>query len=372
MNVLFAGGGSGGHLYPALAIARAMVAADDRVRPMFVGAKRGIERTILPHSEFPFELLDLHPLYRAQPWLNWRTVVGSAASWRRIARITAESLPRALVATGGYAAGVALGVASTRRIPIVIQEQNSVPGLTVRMFAARAAQLHLGFPEAVRQLHLGRGTQVFDSGNPIAPPPVLGDRPPRTEALARWGFEPSPDPVLLVFGGSQGAEGINRIVALWLAAGTSGAIGAPDIRVIWATGPANFERYAHLASNTVRVVPYISPMADAYAAADFALARAGAMTTAELAAWGIPTILVPLPTAAADHQTQNAKALAADGASILMLQSELTPDSLGANVSRLAHEPALRDEMRARTLLRARPHAAQDIAAHILAMDCFK
>ena len=370
MNVLFAGGGSGGHLYPALAIARAMVAADERVRPMFVGAKRGIERTILPDCEFPFELLDLHPLYRSQPWLNWRTVVGSAGSWRRIAQIAIESAPRALVATGGYAAGVALGVASTRRIPIVIQEQNSVPGLTVRMFAARAAQLHLGFPEALRQLHPGRATQVFDSGNPIAPPPEA--RLPRGEALARWDFESSAEPVLLVFGGSQGAEGINRVVALWLAASAAETTRAAGVRVIWATGPANFERYAHLASNTVRVVPYISPMADAYAAADFAVARAGAMTTAELAAWGIPTILIPLPTAAADHQTHNARALAADGASILIIQSELTPDSLGANVSRLAHEPALRDEMRARTLLRARPHAAQEIAAHILAMDCFK
>src|SRR5665213_1312502 len=101
-----------------------MVTADARVRPFFIGARRGIEREILPGTEFPFELLDLHPLYRSQPWLNWRTAAGSATSWRRIARIAADLPPCALVATGGYAAGIALGFATVRRIPIVIQEQN--------------------------------------------------------------------------------------------------------------------------------------------------------------------------------------------------------------------------------------------------------
>ncbi len=366
MNVLFAGGGSGGHLYPALAIARAMVAADSRVTPFFIGAERGIERNILPETEFEYELLNLHPLYRSQPWRNWRTIMASTGSWRRIVRIAAERSPRALVATGGYAAGIALGVAAKRRIPIVIQDQNSVPGLTVRWFAPRAAQLHLGFPEAARALRLSHRTEVFESGNPIAPPTPLNERPSGQQAAARWGFTDTSAPALLVFGGSQGAEGINRVVAKWLART------GKEIRVIWATGPANFGKYARYERASVRVVPYISDMASAYCAADLALTRAGAMTTAELSAWGIPAILVPLPTAAADHQTQNARAIAASGAAVMIQQDALTPESLGAMVTRLATDATLRGEMREKTLMRARPHAAQDIAIKILGMDCFK
>lgn len=367
MNVFFAGGGTGGHLYPALAIARAMVAADPRVKPFFIGAKRGIEREILPDTEFPFELLDLHPLYRTQPWLNWRTLAGSTTSWRRISRLAADSKPCALVATGGYAAGIALGFAVWAGIPIVIQEQNSYPGLTVRRFAARATQLHLGFPEAARLLHPGKRTTVFQSGNPIEPPLPLNDRPSRADAARRWGFEGDPRPTLLVFGGSQGAEAINAAVARW----TSGG-GTKTIRVIWATGRAHYGRYAGLQRESVRIVPFMSPMSEAYCAADLALTRSGAMTTAELAAWGIPAILVPLPTAAADHQTANARAISAAGAAVMIQQTVLTPELLGATVRRLIHDESILSEMREKTLLRARPDAAQTIAAKILSMSCFK
>lgn len=367
MNVLFAGGGTGGHLYPALAIARAMVAADARVKPFFIGARRGIEREILPETEFPFELLDLHPLYRSQPWLNWRTIAGSTTSWRRISRIASTSKPCALVATGGYAAGIALGYAVWSGIPIVIQEQNSYPGLTVRRFASRAAQLHLGFPEAARVLRPGRRTRVFESGNPIEPPPPPEVRPSRAEAARKWGFEGPAVPTLLVFGGSQGSEAINAAVSRWASGG-----GAKTMRVIWATGRANYARYAGLERESVRIVPFISPMSDAYGAADLALTRSGAMTTAELAAWGIPAILVPLPTAAADHQTANARAISEAGAAVMIQQAALTADLLSATVARLINDERLLTEMREKTLMRSRPDAAQNIAANILGMSCFK
>lgn len=366
MNVFFAGGGTGGHLYPALAIARAMVAANPEVKPFFIGARRGIERDVLPHAEFPFELLDLHPLYRSQPWRNWRTVAGSATSWQSISRIAAKTVPSALVATGGYAAGIALGYAVWKRVPIVIQEQNSYPGLTVRRFAARAAQIHLGFPEARRLLRPGSRTCVFESGNPIDPPPAPERRPSRAEAARKWGFEGADVPTLLIFGGSQGAEGINSAVAKWISGGSR------RLRVIWATGHAHFERYAGLARESVRVVPFISPMSDAYSAADLALTRAGAMTTAELAAWGLPAILVPLPTAAADHQSQNARAISAAGAGVMIQQNAFTAELLETTVTRLLSDHRALREMHEKTLMRSRPYAAQMIAKDILSLPCFK
>jgi UDP-N-acetylglucosamine--N-acetylmuramyl-(pentapeptide) pyrophosphoryl-undecaprenol N-acetylglucosamine transferase len=369
VKVFFAGGGTGGHLYPALAIARALVREDARVEPFFVGARRGVERDVLPTTEFPFELLELHPLYRQRPWLNWRTAHGGVSAWRRISALVEQHRPVALVATGGYAAGVALAVASARRIPIVLQEQNSFAGLTVRWFARKAAQIHLGFPEAGASLRIGPSTQVFASGNPIEPPPPPGERPSRDAAAATWGFETGSRTTILVTGASQGAEAINRVVAEWIREGGTEETGT---RVIWTTGPANYERYAMLDGPAVKVRPYIAPMRDALAAADVAIARAGAMTSAELAAWGIPALFVPLPTAAADHQTANARAIAAAGAGVLVPQADFTVDQLRAVLSQLLGNRSVLDGMHQRALERARPNAAQDIARHILDMRCFK
>lgn len=360
--VWLAGGGTGGHLYPALAIARAVAAADHRAVPFFIGARRGIEREVLPGSGFGFELLDLHPIYRSDPWNNWRTLRGAAGAWRRAAALAAAAPPRALVATGGYAAGIALGYAAAHGIPIAIQEQNSVPGLTVRWFAPRAREIYLGFPEAAGRLRTGRGTRMLVTGNPVSPPPE--PRPNPAEARVRWGLDPDPRrPVLLVFGGSQGSVAVNQAVAAWL--GTGGAQRS-GVQVLWATGRATFERYAGRAGPGVVVTPYISPMQEGYAVATIALSRAGAMTTAELAAWGIPAILVPLPTAAADHQTANARALAAAGAAVLIPPQTLAPAAIDAALMPALHAPGELERMRARMLERARPGAAQVIAGRVL------
>jgi len=367
MKVFFAGGGTGGHFYPALAIARAMVSADSRVEPFFIGAQRGIEREALPATEFPFALLDLHPLYRSDPWNNWRTIVGGIRAWRTIGQLVRTQSPVALVATGGYAAGLALAYARRSKISIVIQEQNSFPGMTVRWFAPHAKQLHLGFPEATMSLKLGPSTQVYDTGNPIEPPPE--SRPSRSAALQQWGFHDTTRPVILIAGGSQGARAINEAVASWVRDRGPQTAG---VRVIWSTGRAAYSQYAALESGEVRVRPFIAPMSEAYAAADLAVCRAGAMTTAELTAWGVPSLLIPLPTAAADHQTANARALVMSGAAMMLAQSELTPTTLSEAIRNLSGAGDHLSTMRAAALQRARPNAAQDIARHILSMKEFK
>lgn len=358
MRILFAGGGTGGHLYPGLAIARAMRVVDSRVEPFFIGAMRGIERQVLPTTEFQFELLDLHPLYRSRPWLNWRTIKGGASAWRSISRIAGASPPACIVGTGGYASGIALAYGVIHRVPIAIQEQNSFPGLTTRFFSRYARQVHNGFPEASEYLSPGRRTQIFDTGNPIEPPPA--PLPDRGAAREEWGFPADGGRVMLIYGGSQGAKAINDVVARWLDGHS-----LQDIFIIWATGERTYKEFAGLESERVRVRPYLAPIAKAYAAADFALSRGGAMATAELCAWGIPPIVVPLPTAAADHQTANAKALAAAGAAELILQTELSPERLDHCVRGLVMNPKLLADRSAAALSRARPKAAEDIARHI-------
>jgi UDP-N-acetylglucosamine--N-acetylmuramyl-(pentapeptide) pyrophosphoryl-undecaprenol N-acetylglucosamine transferase len=338
-----------------------MYRLEPRVEPFFIGAMRGIERKVLPTTEFPFELLDLHPLYRSQPWLNWRTVKGAVSAWRRISGISAGSQPLCIVGTGGYASGIALAHGVVHRTPIAIQEQNSFPGLTTRFFSRYARQVHNGFPEASRHLSPGTHTQVFDTGNPIEPPPA--PLPDRRAARAQWGFPEEGGRVMLIYGGSQGSKAINDAVARWLGEFTLG-----DSFIIWATGEGTYNQFAHLENERVKVRPYLAPIAAAYAAADFALSRGGAMATAELCAWGIPPIVVPLPTAAADHQTANAKALAAAGAAEFIPQAELTPERVDHVVRDLVMNPTLLAERSAMAASRARPKAAEDIARHILEM----
>ncbi|MEQ1693370.1 MAG: UDP-N-acetylglucosamine--N-acetylmuramyl-(pentapeptide) pyrophosphoryl-undecaprenol N-acetylglucosamine transferase, partial [Gemmatimonas sp.] len=304
-TVWFAGGGTGGHLYPALAIARALVRRDAGFTPFFIGAKRGIERDVLPTTEFPHTLLDLHPLYRRTPWNNWRTALGAVSAWRALSNLARTHKPEAVVGTGGYVAGVALAWARAHGVPTVLHESDSHPGMTTRAFAGGARAVYLGFPEARRFLSTSPRADVRALGAPIETPPV--SRATRSATRAAWDF-PDDAFVILAFGGSQGARALNEAMAAWCAQGLP-----RDVALIWATGRSQATEYLNRESEMVRVRPYLSPIADAYAAADLAITRAGAISIAELCAWGIPSVLVPLPTAAQDHQAHNATALAASG-----------------------------------------------------------
>lgn len=355
-----AGGGTGGHLYPGLAIARALVRLEPAVSPFFLGARRGIEREILPDTEFDHELFDLHPLYRQRPWRNWRTVASAGKAWSRIGALIRRESPAVLLGTGGYGAALALARANAAGVPTVLQEQNSFPGLTTRVFARRAQKLYLGFPEALGFLRPGRNTEVVDSGNPIEPPSRDGDLQ-KARAREGWGFAADSGPVLLVVGGSQGAAPINDAMAK-----IAGNLTNAGINIIWGTGRTHFSHYQNLESDRCRVRAYLSPITKSYAAADLAVCRSGAITTAELCAWGIPAILVPLPTAAADHQSANARALEQAGCAVTISQSELTPDGLGLMVQSTLGDGRVLQTMAEAAIRRGRPDAARKIAESIL------
>jgi UDP-N-acetylglucosamine--N-acetylmuramyl-(pentapeptide) pyrophosphoryl-undecaprenol N-acetylglucosamine transferase len=358
-RIVFAGGGTGGHLYPGIAIARALVREDAGIQPFFVGARRGIERTVLPATEFPHLLLDLHPLYRSQIWKNAQTAAGALGAWRHIGQMVKEERPAVIVGTGGYAAGMMLAYGVAHRIPIVQQAGDSLPGLTARAFSRWTREFYLNFPEAARVLKAHHEGSLIDTGAPIEPPP--SPRPDKGAARVRWNFPAAGGDVLLIYGGSQGSLAINRVVAEWIDRGLP-----KDLYLIWATGRNTYDQFKHCESDTVRVRDYLSPIGDAYAASDLALARAGAMTTAELFAWEIPGILVPLPTAAADHQTTNAVTLERAGAAIHIPQAHLTVDRLDATIRELLEKPERLRALSAGAAKRARPNAAHEIAQRIL------
>ena len=359
MIVWFAGGGTGGHLYPGLAIARALVRVDASVRPVFIGARRGIERDVLPTTEFAHLLLDLHPLYRARPWENWKTALGFTGAWRALGRELHTARPALVLGTGGYASGAALAYAVSHGVPIALQEQNSVPGLTTRWFSRYAREIYLGYGDAAVRLRANTGAWVGETGNPIEPPPE--PRPSRQDARVRWSFPATGGTVVLVIGGSQGARAVNEAVAEWV------RLGLPDdVILIWGTGRGSHARYASLESPRVRVVPYLAPIAEAYAASDLAVSRAGALTLAELSAWNIPAILIPLPTAAADHQSANARVLQDAGAAILLEERALAPGDLGQQVQALAADRARLHRMAVASEAHEHPRAADVIAARML------
>lgn len=360
MRIVFAGGGTGGHLYPGLAIARAVQRLRPDIQPFFIGARRGIERDVLPGTGFPHALLDLHPLYRSQVWNNWRTVAGLITAWRGIGRLFREERPALIVGTGGYAAGAALAYGALHGIPIAEQTGDSLPSLTARVFSRWCKEVYLSFPESAQRLKVRSPDVLVDTGAPIEPPP--SPRPARDAALRLWGF-PRDATVVLVYGGSQGSLAINRAVRDWIAAGLP-----PRVHVIWGTGQRTFDEFASLVSDRVAVRPYLAPIADAYAAADLAIARAGTMTLAELHAWHVPSILIPLPTAAADHQTLNARTLADVGAALHLPQSELNAARLGATVRSLIENPARLEALRRAAAKRARPDAAAEIAQRVVAL----
>ncbi|MEO7521027.1 MAG: UDP-N-acetylglucosamine--N-acetylmuramyl-(pentapeptide) pyrophosphoryl-undecaprenol N-acetylglucosamine transferase, partial [Gemmatimonas sp.] len=202
-RVFFAGGGTGGHLYPGLAIARALVQQAADIEPFFIGAQRGIERDILPTTEFPHALLDLHPMYRSATWRNWRTFTSGFGALRALNAIARERKPIAVVGTGGYAAGAALAWAKMHGTLTFLHEPDSHPGLTTRAFARGADAIFLGFAEAARNLRPPASATVMPLGSPIEPPPVA--RLSRGSARALWDF-PESAFVVLVTGGSQGAR----------------------------------------------------------------------------------------------------------------------------------------------------------------------
>ena len=358
--VIFAGGGTGGHLYPALAIAAALEARRPDVRVHFLGARRGIEAHVLPHRGLPHTLLPIRGVHRGRGVIaNLGVLPAVARSFLGALELFADLRPALVVLTGGYAAAPAGMVARLTGTPLVLQEQNAHPGVVTRRFSTHADEVHVAFPEAIDLLPEGARGHTFVSGNPIAPPVPVD----RDAALAGLGLDPG-RPVVLVVGGSQGSEALNRAVIEMLDAGMP----TPEWQLLWGTGTRHAE--AAIAAwdaagrpAWVHPIGFLHDMPAALGIAAMAVSRAGAMATSEFLAWGLPAVLVPLPTAAADHQTKNATALAEAGCAELLPESELSGRTLRGAIDRMMSDPDRRAAVRTAALGRARPEAADRVAA---------
>jgi UDP-N-acetylglucosamine--N-acetylmuramyl-(pentapeptide) pyrophosphoryl-undecaprenol N-acetylglucosamine transferase len=367
-RVLVAAGGTGGHVVPGLALARALVERVPAAAVSFAGTTRGIETRVVPEAGFRLHLLPILPLSRrlavetvlAAP----AAVAGTGAALRLLRRERID----VVAGMGGY---VTLPVAAAARmagLPVVLHESNAVPGLANRLAARFASRVGVGVAAAIEAFPPGKAVLV---GNPVRPELARLDRAAlRAEALAAFGLEPRRR-TLLVFGGSQGARRINQA----LVAATAHWPEPGGIQVLHACGRRDEAavRSAWRAADPesrgllVRVVAFIDRMDLAYAAADLAVTRSGAMTMAELTAVGMPAVMVPLPHAAAGHQTANARAAADAGGARVIDDALLDGPTLAATAAPLLAEPGELARMGKAMLGLARPRAAEALAGLVLA-----
>jgi len=355
MKVMIAGGGTGGHVYPGIAVAEELRRLRPRSEVVFVGGRRGLEAQAVPDAGFRLVTIMTRGFPR-RAWWRWpgaalANVVGLVqALW-----VVATERPDVVLGTGGYVSAPVAFAAFLLGRPMLIQEQNSIPGLANRWLARLADEVHLSFTEA--RAYFGRKDNLKITGNPVRAHVLGGDR---ITALREFGLVEG-RPTVFVFGGSRGAHRINEA--------TLEAMGLlkdrVDVQFILQTGREDFEwarRTVEEKRLPARVVPFLREIHLAYAAADLVVCRSGAMTLAEIAAVGTPAILVPYPFAAHNHQEVNAMNLVERGAAALVLDRELTGERLAREIAHLlADRQALR-----RLSAHARTFARLDAAERIV------
>jgi len=356
--VVMAGGGTGGHLYPAIAVARALLARAPDAKVTFAGTAQGLEARIVPREGFELDVIRSAGLKGKSLARRIRggllLPLGFADAWRLLSR----RRPDLVVGVGGYSSGPVVLTAALRGIPTMVLEQNAVPGLTNRTLARFVRTAAVTYDETLAYFR-GRG---FVSGNPVRAEFLTKGRSPGARAT-----EAGATRRLLVLGGSQGSHALNVAV--------SGAVPSllqrAGLAIIHQTGERELDtmraKYTGLEPR-VRATAFLDAVADEMAAADLAICRAGATTLAELAAIGLPAVLVPLPTATDDHQRKNAQALVARGAAVMIEERDLTSERLARDVQALVDDPARLDAMSVAMRATATPDAAKLIVDRMLTL----
>lgn len=357
-TVLIAGGGTGGHVFPMVAVGDALLAAREDVRVVYVGTARGLEGKICGERRDHLELLDVAPL-RGGGLAGFARGVGRAFAVLPEARALVKRLdPKVCLSVGGYAGGPVALAARSLGVPVAILEPNSVLGLTNKLLSPMAERAYTAFPETERFL---RPSVIRRLGVPLR------------RAFARAPYAPSPGRLsILAIGGSLGARFFNETLPQAFALATK-RVPDIDVRVLHQTGKDSIEsvqeRYSDLGiADHVTVTAFIADVASALASADLVIARCGASSCAELCAVGRPGIFIPFPFAADDHQWRNAKSLQDAGAVVALAQRDASPDVIASKIAEIARDPERRTRMAAAAAELGKPNAAAEIAEDLLSL----
>lgn len=348
-TLMIAGGGTGGHIYPAIAIAQEWMARDSKRKVIFVGTERGLEKTIVPKAGFPLDLISVGGLKGKGIGDTIKSLCRLPVGFAQAFSLVGRHRPSVVLGVGGYSSGPVLVAAKLRGVPTAIHEANAFPGLTNRVLARFVTAAAVAFEAAAPRM---KRTDAVITGNPIRKEFFAAARAPRTDTHKR----------LLIFGGSQGSRVINdaMIGALLFMAPLR-----DRIDVVHQTGPNELQKtqlaYRASAFTDARVVPYLDPIVDEIAAADLIVSRSGAMTVGELAAVGRAAILIPFAAATDNHQELNARVVEQAGGAIVITERELSPERLARAITEIVSDSARTERMGAAARTTAAPDATKKI-----------
>ena len=353
--MVFVCGGTGGHVFPALAIAEETRKMYPQTKIKFIIKKGGFEEKVVKQAGFLFDGIRAEGFNRSRPLINLRLIYILPMGFVKSFVILLQSKPKLVISTGGYSGVPVLLSAVIQKRQIALQEQNSYPGITVRFFARFAKVVFIACNEA--RNYLPKRVKIIEAGNPMRASTGGIEKNLRKE----YGLAET-DRVLFIFGGSQGARGINNVIKKEVAR----IVGSQRVVIFWQTGKPDYEeiKIAMSGLGRVHIFPFIENIYDFYRAADLAVCRAGAMTISELGKFGVPAVFVPLPTAAEDHQKKNAEMVERNGAGICIDQSQAN-EKLFNTVSALLNDDVRLKKMSDKMGKLFHGNAASDIATEL-------
>ncbi len=361
MRYILSGGGTGGHIYPALTIADKIKNMDKGCEILFVGTEQGLESDIVPKEGYLLRTIDVHGFDRQINIHNLVNVFTTIKSLWQAKQIINDFKPDIVIGTGGYVCGPVLLIASLFGIPSLIQEQNAIPGITNKILARFVTKIAVGYAESIR--YFSNKEKIIVTGNPVRDEVVEAKR---ESALKTFGLEQG-KLTLLVAGGSRGARSINEAMLEVY----KHFAGRTDIQILHVTGKNEYNNIVGtleqqgidlVQSGNIIIKSYLYNMPQALAAADLVIFRAGAIGLAEVTARGIPSILVPYPFAAENHQEYNARVLEQQGAAIVILDKELKGSTLITHLEKFLSDPNLLKRMAQRSHAIGKPNSAKQIA----------
>ena len=360
-RVIISGGGTGGHIFPAIAIAKALQKAEPGIELLFVGAEGKMEMEKVPAAGFRIEGLNISGIKRELSFHNLKWPFKLMSSLLQAGRIINQFKPQAAVGVGGYASGPLLYIATARKIPSLIQEQNSYPGITNKLLAKRVQKICVAYDKMNRFFPANK---IIKTGNPVRSD-ILNTQGKKAEAADHFNLDINKTTILVV-GGSQGARTINECINNNIT-----KFQESGMQLIWQTGKLYHAKavdaVTHLNYPGIKVLDFISRMDLAYAMCDIVIARGGASTVSELCIVAKPVVLVPLPTAAEDHQTKNCMALVEKNAAIMVSDVEARAKLIDA-VFKLSEDKLLQQQMITNIQSLAITDSAERIASEVISM----
>ena len=353
-NFIFAAGGTGGHLYPAIAVAEQLKIIKPESKILFIGTKKKIEAKVIPQLGYSFKSIWLSGFSRKLTFKNLLFPLKLAVSLFQSFFINLKFKPSVAIGAGAYVSGPVAWLASFFGARIVLLEQNSFPGVTNRMLEKKADSIHLSFEDSAK--YFKEKNKLKITGNPVRTTLKLTDR---NEAIKYFGLDVNKK-VVLIIGGSLGARSINKAVSENIKNFIDN-----NIQVIWQTGEFYYDDYKTLQNDIIKVKPFISEMELAFSACDLLVARAGATTIAEVAFLGIPGIFIPSTNVAANHQFKNAKSLL-DKNACLMIEDSRLPIDFGNEVVKAISNDKMLSDLKENIKKFSKPNAAYDIALDVI------